>query len=70
MPQMPKAARRRTSMTKEALKAQCLEYIDARKEEIIAIGQEIFAHPELGFKETHTAAVVRRTLDDLNISCR
>ena len=41
-------------MTKEALKAQCLERIDARKEEIIAIGQEIFAHPELGFKETRS----------------
>ena len=57
-------------MTKEALKAQCLERIDARKEEIIAIGQEIFAHPELGFKETRTAALVRRVLDDLRIPCR
>ena len=32
-------------MTKEALKAQCLQAIDEHQDAIIRIGQEIFSHP-------------------------
>ena len=54
-------------MTKEELKGRCSALIDARKEEIIALGEDIFAHPELGFKEERTSRLVRETLDSLNI---
>lgn len=54
-------------MTKENFKQNCVNIIDSNKEAIIAIGEEIFAHPELGFKEEHTAALVRQTLADLGI---
>lgn len=54
-------------MTKEELKLQCLKNIDMHKDEIIAIGEDIFNHPELGYKENRTSALVQRTLDSLNI---
>ena len=57
-------------MTKEALKARCLQLIEDNKTAIIDIGQEIFAHPELGFKEHNTAALVRSTFERLGIPYR
>lgn len=57
-------------MTKEALKARCLQLIEDNKAAIIDIGQEIFAHPELGFKEHNTAALVRSTFERLGIPYR
>jgi len=54
-------------MTKEEFKQNCVQRIDDHKADIIAIGDEIFAHPELGFKEERTAALVRQTLDGLGI---
>ena len=57
-------------MTKEALKAHCLQLIEDNKAAIIDIGQEIFAHPELGFKEHNTAALVRSTFERLGIPYR
>ena len=54
-------------MTKEELKRTCLENIDAHKDEIIAIGQDIFTHPELGFKEERTAGVVKDVFGRLGI---
>ena len=57
-------------MTKEALKARCLQLIEDNKSAIIDIGQEIFAHPELGFKEHNTAALVRSTFERLGIPYR
>jgi metal-dependent amidase/aminoacylase/carboxypeptidase family protein len=41
-------------MTKEELKAEALRNIDQSREEIIGLGEQIFSHPELGFKETNT----------------
>lgn len=37
------------------------------KDEIIAIGEDIFNHPELGYKENRTSVLVQCTLDSLNI---
>lgn len=54
-------------MTKEELKRRCLANIDENKDKIIALGEDIFAHPELGFKEERTSRLVRETFDRLNI---
>lgn len=54
-------------MTKEQLKQQCMNLIDENRDAIIALGDEIFSHPELGFKEINTSRLVQRTLDRLNI---
>ena len=54
-------------MTKEQLKAQVIANIDANKERIIAIGEQIFVNPELGFKELKTSKLVKDTLDELCI---
>ena len=50
----------------EAKKAVCAA-IDAHAEEIIAIGDDIFAHPELGYKEVRTSGIVRDTFDRLGL---
>lgn len=54
-------------MTKEELKLQVISAIDDNKERIIALGEEIFAHPELGFKEEYTSRLVKRVFEELNI---
>lgn len=54
-------------MTKEELKRRVLERIDARRDEIIAIGEQIFHNPELGFKEYKTSQLVRDTFDSLGL---
>lgn len=56
------------NMTKEELKERVLERIDARRDEIIAIGEQIFHNPELGFKEYKTARLVRDTFDSLGLA--
>lgn len=40
------------------LKRRCLAEIDARREEIIALGEDVYKTPELGFKEFRTTARV------------
>ncbi|HXK78268.1 MAG TPA: amidohydrolase [Oscillospiraceae bacterium] len=57
-------------MTKEELKAEALWNIDQRREEVIGLGEQIFSHPELGFKETNTARLVRDTLTGLGLPHR
>jgi len=49
-------------MTRDELKSRVWEAIDRRADEVIGIGETIRRHPELGFKETKTAALVERTL--------
>jgi amidohydrolase len=43
--------------------------IDARRETIVNIGQQIFAAPELGFKEQKTARLVADHLAQLGLRC-
>ena len=57
-------------MTKEQLKQQVLEEIDRHKDRIIAIGDQIFRHPELGFKEHETARLAADTLKSLGLPCQ
>ena len=46
-----------------------VNYIDAHAEELLALGDELFHHPELGFKETETKKIIQKFLDrhDLKI---
>ncbi|MBM4440815.1 MAG: amidohydrolase [Candidatus Rokubacteria bacterium] len=55
-------------MTRDELKRQVWEAIDRRADAVIGIGETIRTHPELGFKETKTAALVERTLGELGLS--
>jgi amidohydrolase len=55
-------------LTREELKAAVWEAIDGRADDVIRIGDTIWKHPELGFKETRTAALVERTLSELGLS--
>ncbi len=55
-------------MEKEELRRKIIEAIDDRAEEIIGIGQDIFAHPELGYKEFRTSDIVANALQKLGLS--
>jgi amidohydrolase len=55
-------------MTKEELKQQVCQEIDSNKMAIISIGNQIFNHPELGFKERNTAQLVAGQLKALGLS--
>lgn len=57
-------------MNKENLKKLCLQSIDAHKEDIIALGEDIFRHPELGFKERRTSQIFSDALEELGIPFR
>jgi amidohydrolase len=54
-------------MTKDELKRQVWSAIDERADAVIGIGERIRMHPELGFKETKTAALVEATLSSLGL---
>ena len=55
-------------MTRDELKAAVWEAIDRRADDVIRIGDTIWKNPELGFKETKTAALVERTLAGLGLA--
>src|SRR5829696_1911538 len=55
-------------MTRDELKRQVWEAIDGRADAVIGIGETIRKNPELGFKETKTAALVERTLAGLGLT--
>ncbi len=52
------------------LKQKVCQAIDDHRDSIIEIGEQIFRHPELGYKETKTAALVSQTLTQLGIPHR
>ncbi len=52
------------------MKQMILSAIDAHKEEIIACGEYILRHPELGFREENTAQYVKETFAKLGIPYR
>ena len=58
------------NMTKEQLKARVCEAIAARKADIIALAQDIWKEPELGYKETKTAQKVENAFKALNVPYR
>ena len=54
-------------MDKKELKAKVNAAIDARFADIQNFGENIFHEPELGFKETKTAAKVKNLFDSTGI---
>lgn len=54
-------------MTKDELKQRVCDAIAARKSDIKAIAESIWAEPELGYKETKTAAKVEAAFQSLNV---
>ncbi len=50
------------------IKRRLCEAVDNNAEKIIALGESIFAEPEMGFKEVKTAAKVKKVLDDLGVA--
>src|SRR5437773_7480137 len=55
------------AMTKDELKTQVWRAIDQRADAVVGIGERIRKNPELGFKETKTAALVAETLSGLGL---
>jgi amidohydrolase len=51
----------------QALKERVFQAIDAHREEIVALGEDIRVHPELGFKEFRTALKVAERFCSLGI---
>ena len=57
-------------MNRQQLKDLVCQAIDEHAQQIVQVAQEIGKTPELGFKETKTAAAVSKFLGDLNYSCQ
>ncbi|MGL5436133.1 MAG: amidohydrolase [Lachnospiraceae bacterium] len=57
-------------MSKQELKDRALKAIDENREKIIAVGDSIFAEPELGYKEFKTAEKIKDVFRELGISYR
>lgn len=55
-------------MSKEVLKQRVCDAIEDHQQQIIAIGKEIFAHPELGYKEFKTAELVKKTFKSIGLA--
>src|SRR5260370_7782358 len=56
--------------TKETLKQSICAAIDRNAERIIALGERIRRHPELGFKEFKTARLAEETFSELGLKPR
>jgi amidohydrolase len=54
-------------MNKEQLKQSVCETIDVNRDKIIAIGEDIFKHPQLGYKEFYAAELVKKELEALDL---
>ncbi|MCL5038398.1 MAG: amidohydrolase [Firmicutes bacterium] len=57
-------------MDRAALKDLVLAAIEARAGEIVSLGEDIFRHPELGYREERTAEVMARWFSGLGLPFR
>ncbi|PYN73989.1 MAG: amidohydrolase [Candidatus Rokuibacteriota bacterium] len=57
-------------MTRDELKRRVDEAIERHADEIVGLGEDIRRHPELGFKERRTAALVETKLRTLGLTPR
>ena len=53
--------------SRDDLKRSVTEEIDRRGEELVRVAKTILEHPETGFRETKTAAVVDKVLGDMGV---
>ena len=53
--------------SRDDLKRSVTEEIDRRGEELVRVAKIILEHPEVGFRETKTAAVVDKVLGDMGV---
>ncbi len=56
--------------TKEEWKKKVIDAIEKRSAEIMEIGETILHHPEMGFKEVKTAALVEGKFKAMGLSCQ
>ena len=54
-------------MEKEELKRRCLDVIDAHRAEIIALGNDVYKTPELGYKEFKTTERVAQAFREIGL---
>lgn len=47
----------------DQIKQELCKAIDSQREKLIALGEDIFAHPELGYKEYRTSRQIREALE-------
>lgn len=57
-------------MNRQELKELACKKIDEQAEKIFAIGEKILAHPEMGYREFDTSALVKEELSSLGIPYR
>ena len=57
-------------LTKEELKARIVEVVDGRAQDIQELAEDIFRHPELGYKEFRTCRLVQQKFDELGLPYR
>jgi len=57
-------------MNREELKKKVCQQIDQRREDMIRVAKTMLGHPELGYREIKTAAMVREVLKGLNLPVR
>ena len=57
-------------LTTSELKQKACAAIEAKKQEIIGIAQEVLSHPEAGFSEIRTSRLVERKFDELGVQHR
>jgi amidohydrolase len=57
-------------MNREELKKKVCHQIDQRREDMIRVAKTMLGHPELGYREIKTAAMVREVLKGLNLPVR
>jgi hypothetical protein len=56
-------------MTPPEIKAAVRQAIDAQRDDIVGVAQQIFAAPELGFKEVRTARLVVDRFAAMGLPC-
>lgn len=57
-------------MDKDRLKKAACAAIDSRRGEIVAVAERMRGHPELGYKEVRTSAMVKEVLESLGLPVR
>lgn len=55
-------------MTRDEMKQRAIQQVDLARDEIIALGMEIYKHPETGYREFHTTELLAGKLEALGLA--